>query len=103
MIASRAVVQCIQHQVESLVEANAVSGAKNTVMVSLNLHIRIKLESSFACNICLRLSDVLFVEQELAVQVAYIDGVEINLKQIKKSCLSLSEGYQSQNLQFRCL
>lgn len=45
-----------------------------------NLHIRIKLQGTLPGHLCLALADVLLVEQELPVQIAHIDRVQVDLK-----------------------
>lgn len=81
MIASSSIVQGIENHVESLEEVNSVVGIENTVVVGLNFDIWVELESRFTRNHRLGLSDVLFVKQELAIQIRDIDCVQINLEE----------------------
>lgn len=80
MVACCAVIESVQNHAESLVERQAVGVVENTVMISFDLHIRVELQGGLASYVRLRFSDVLFVEQELAIQVADVDCVEIDLK-----------------------
>lgn len=48
------------------------------------INIGIKAECTVLCHLGLRLPDMLLVEQELAVEIAHIYCVQINLKEKKK-------------------
>lgn len=52
----------------------------NTVMVCHNVDTGVEAECAVFSHLRLGLSDVLLVEEELTVQVAHINSIEINLK-----------------------
>lgn len=103
MITRLTIVQCVQHQIERLEKVHTVigpvetmamvmnlSGKKcfnvsmvdlrdNTVMFGLNRHIWIECQSTFAGDHCFRFAHMFFVEQKLAIQIADIDRIQINL------------------------
>lgn len=54
-------------------------------MIRLNLYIRVEAKGALSGNIRLGLANVFLVEQKLPVQVTNIDGIQINLANIKKS------------------
>lgn len=49
-------------------------------MVRLDLDVRIEAKRTLTSDFRLGLADVLLVEQELPVQVAHVDCVQVNLK-----------------------
>lgn len=80
VIASGAIVQRVQHDGELLVETDAVVGGEDAVVVRLDGDVRIEAERTLARHLGLGLADVLLVEQELPVQVADVDRVQIDLE-----------------------
>lgn len=48
-------------------------------MVRGNFDIGIELQGTLAGHLCFALAHVLLVEQELSVEIAHIDGVQVDL------------------------
>lgn len=79
MITCRPIVQSVQDNAELLIETDAVVRGKDAVMIRFDLNIGIEAKRTLTCNFCLRFANVLLVEEELAIQVADIDCVQIDL------------------------
>lgn len=52
----------------------------NAVMVRGNLHVRIECQGTLAGHLRFALADVLLVEQELPIEIAHVDRVQVDLK-----------------------
>lgn len=55
---------------------------EDTVMVGLDLNVWVEAECTLTSNLSLGLSNVLLVEQKLAIQVTDVDCVQVNLKRL---------------------
>ena len=66
--------------VSEFIKRRGIELLENAVVVRFNRRFRIKGQRTFAGDFSFWLSDMLFVEQKLPVQVAYIDGIQINLQ-----------------------
>ena len=88
---------------EGLSAGLPVSLPGNAVMVGRNFDIRIKLKGTLPGHLRLALAHVFFVEQELPVEIAHVDGVQIDLHEKQKQSINTTTpGGRKCNSRFRC-
>ena len=71
------VVERIEHNVESLEEVHVEFAIEDVSVTGVDIHGRVELTGRLLGNDGLGLLDVLLPEEELAVQVAQIDSVQV--------------------------
>jgi hypothetical protein len=69
-------------QVKLLVDAEVI--VENSVAMSFDLNVRIEGKSGFEGDFYLRFSDKLLVKQDLSIQVACVNRIQIDLKKKQK-------------------
>lgn len=57
-----------------------INKPNNAVMMSNNIDIGVEAQRTVFGNLCLGLADMFFMEQELTVEVADVDCVQVNLE-----------------------
>ena len=73
------IVETIDDKIELAIKLNSELRVFYVCMVCLYLEIGGEAFNHLTRNLCFRLSDVRFIEEELPVQIADIDRIKINL------------------------
>ena len=79
------VVECVENQIELLEVRQVKLGVLDILVVADNRQIRVKALCSVASNDCFGLTNMFWAEQELAIQIGHIDGVQVNQLDILKT------------------
>lgn len=74
------IVECIQHNIEALEPVNIVLRLLDIAVNGLDIDMRIKLQSGLSRDEGFRALDMLFLEQELTVEIRKIYRIEIDLR-----------------------
>lgn len=85
MPASLQIVQSIQHDVEALEKVDVILGILDVRVVGCDVGVGGKRADDVGGSLSLALPHVMLPEEELPVEIARLNGVEINLRRAKRA------------------